>query len=112
MKTLTAVAVVAAHLLLSPAFAQQGQPSMRGDGPVENVGAQTRSGRSHVLLIGPSCSYSTGGAGPGSVRVTSQICSTNVAFGDNDARTLFVAACDAVYKIRLMTPGILQGPKS
>jgi gluconolactonase len=76
--------------------------------------------------------YSTGGAGPGIVRVTSpegkllgtinlpilnaepkkQICSTNVAFGDNDARTLFVAACDAVYKIRLKVPGILQGPKS
>lgn len=75
--------------------------------------------------------YSTGGAGPGTVRITSpdgkflgtinlpipggepkkQICSTNVAFGDNDARTLFVAACDAVYKIRLKVPGILQGPK-
>jgi gluconolactonase len=76
--------------------------------------------------------YSTGGAGPGTVRITSpegkflgtinlpvlggepkkQICSTNVAFGDNDARTLYVAACDAVYKIRLKVPGILQGPKS
>jgi gluconolactonase len=74
--------------------------------------------------------YSTGGAGPGTVRITApdgvflgtinlpipggepkkQICSTNVAFGDNDARTLFVAACDAVYKIRLQVPGILQGP--
>ena len=75
--------------------------------------------------------YSTGGAGPGTVRITSpegkflgtinlpvpggepkkQICSTNVAFGDNDARTLFVAACDAVYKVRLKVPGILQGPQ-
>ena len=76
--------------------------------------------------------YSTGGAGPGTVRITSpegkflgtinlpilgaepkkQICSTNVAFGDNDAKTLYVAGCDAVYKIRLKVPGILQGPKS
>jgi len=40
-----------------------------------------------------------------------QICSTNVAFGDNDARTLYIAGCDAVYKIRLKVPGILQGPK-
>ena len=75
--------------------------------------------------------YSTGGAGPGLVRVTSpqgkllgtinlpilsaepkkQICSTNVAFGDNDGRTLYVAACDAVYKVRLKVPGILEGPK-
>jgi len=74
--------------------------------------------------------YSTGGAGPGVVRVTSpagkllgtinlpilgaepkkQICSTNVAFGDNDAKTLYIAGCDAVYKIRLQVPGILQGP--
>ncbi len=74
--------------------------------------------------------YSTGGAGPGLIRITSsagkylgainlpvlgaepkrQICSTNVAFADNDARTLYVAACDAVYKIRLKVPGILEGP--
>lgn len=139
MKYMTAAAVLAAQLSLSTAMAQQGQPSMRGDGPapasrpasitradpgidaliaadakvelvangfglnegttwvrdgkgsgfllvgglldnvlykiapdntvsvfmekagytgddVENVGAQTRAGRSHVLLIGPSCS--------------------------------------------------------
>jgi gluconolactonase len=74
--------------------------------------------------------YSTGGAGPGLVRVTSaqgkllgtinlpvlgaepkkQICATNVAFGDNDAKTLYIAACDAVYKIRLKVAGILEGP--
>jgi gluconolactonase len=74
--------------------------------------------------------YSTGGAGPGIVRVTSpagrflgsinlpiiggepkkQICSTNLAFGDADARTLYVAACDAVYKVRLKVPGVLEGP--
>jgi gluconolactonase len=74
--------------------------------------------------------YSTGGAGPGLVRVTAssgtllgtinlpvlgaepkkQICATNVAFGDADARTLYIAACDAVYKIRLKVAGILEGP--
>jgi gluconolactonase len=74
--------------------------------------------------------YSTGGAGPGLVRITSaqgnllgsinlpvlgmepkkQICATNVAFGDNDGKTLYVAACDAVYRIRLKVAGILEGP--
>jgi len=74
--------------------------------------------------------YSTGGAGPGLVRVTApsgkllgtinlpvlgaepkkQICATNVAFGDADGKTLYVAACDAVYKIRLKVAGVLQGP--
>jgi gluconolactonase len=74
--------------------------------------------------------YSTGGAGSGLVRVTSpsgtllgtinlpvlgaepkkQICATNVAFGDMDAKTLYIAACDAVYKIRLKVAGVLEGP--
>jgi len=74
--------------------------------------------------------YSTGGAGPGLVRVTSsagtllgtinlpilgaepkkQICATNVAFGDADGKTLYIAACDAVYRIRLKVGGVLEGP--
>ncbi len=71
--------------------------------------------------------YSTSGAGPGIVRITSpegkllgtlnlpvyggepkkQICATNVAFGGADGRTLFIAACDAVFTIQLRTPGIV-----
>lgn len=71
--------------------------------------------------------YSTSGAGPGVVRITSpegkllgkinlpvygteprrQICATNVAFGDRDGKSLFIAACEAVYRIRLKTPGVV-----
>jgi gluconolactonase len=71
--------------------------------------------------------YSTGGAGPGIVRITSpkgkllgtinlpidggepkrQICSTNEAFGGPDGRTLFIAGCDSVYTIQLKTAGIV-----
>jgi len=74
--------------------------------------------------------YSTNGAGPGIVRITSpdgrflgsinlpivggepkrQICATNLAFGDKDGKTLYIAACDAVYKVRLKVPGVLEGP--
>jgi gluconolactonase len=74
--------------------------------------------------------YSTGGAGPGLVRVTApsgtllgtinlpvlgaepkkQICATNVAFGDADGKTLYIAACDAVYRIHLKVAGVLEGP--
>lgn len=74
--------------------------------------------------------YSTGGAGPGLVRITDpsgkllgtinlpilgaepkkQICATNVAFGGTDGKTLYVAACDAVYKIQLKVAGVLEGP--
>ena len=73
--------------------------------------------------------YSTGGAGPGVVRITSpqgkylgqinlpvygtepkrQICGTNLAFGDPDGRGLYITACEAVYKIRLKVPGVLPG---
>jgi gluconolactonase len=75
--------------------------------------------------------YSTSGAGPGIVRITSpagtllgylnlpivggepkkQICATNVAFGDLDARSLYVTACDHVYRIRLKVPGVTPGQK-
>lgn len=74
--------------------------------------------------------YSTSGAGPGIVRISApdgkllgllhlpidgrepkrQICATNVAFGGADNRTLFIAACDAVYSIRLKIAGIAEGP--
>jgi gluconolactonase len=75
--------------------------------------------------------YSTSGAGPGIVRITSpngtllgyinlpivggepkrQICATNVAFGDVDGKGLYIAACDAVYRIRMKVAGVMPGPK-
>ena len=74
--------------------------------------------------------YSTSGAGPGIVRITApsgtllgylnleivggepkrQICATNVAFGDLDGKSLYVTACDAVYRIRLKATGVMPGP--
>jgi gluconolactonase len=74
--------------------------------------------------------YSSSGAGPGVIRITSpggkllgflnlpilggeepkrQICATNEAFG-GDGKDLYISACDAVYKVRLETPGIIPGP--
>jgi gluconolactonase len=71
--------------------------------------------------------YSTSGAGPGVIRITSpegkhlgflnlpivgdkepkrQICATNVAFG-GDGRDLYIAACEVVYKIRVNIPGMV-----
>ncbi len=69
--------------------------------------------------------YSTSGAGPGVLRITSpegkvlgylnlpilggkepkrQVCATNVAFG-GDGKDLYIAACEYVYKIRLKVAG-------
>jgi gluconolactonase len=76
--------------------------------------------------------YSTSGAGPGIVRITSpggtllgylnlpivgaepkrQICATNVAFGDPDGKSLYVTACDHVYRIRMKVAGVMPGPHS
>jgi gluconolactonase len=75
--------------------------------------------------------YSSSGAGPGIIRITSpagtllgylnlpiyggepkrQICATNVAFGDADGKSLYVTACDAVYRIRMKAVGVMPGPK-
>jgi len=69
--------------------------------------------------------YSTSGAGPGEIRITSpegkrlgvlqlpqrggeprqQICTTNLTFGDADGKTLYVTACMDVYRIRLKAAG-------
>ncbi len=37
-------------------------------------------------------------------------CASSLAFGGDDAKTLYVAACEHIYAIQLRTPGILQGP--
>ena len=70
--------------------------------------------------------YTTSGAGPGQVRITApdgtrlgvlalpepagepqaQVCATNVAFGGNDSRTLFITACEHVYRIRMRVAGV------
>jgi gluconolactonase len=69
--------------------------------------------------------YSTSGAGPGEVRITSpegkrlgilqlpqrggeprqQICTTNLTFGDADGKTLYITACMDVYRLRLKAAG-------
>jgi gluconolactonase len=74
--------------------------------------------------------YTTSGAGPGEVRITSpegkrlgtlelpvpagepqtQVCATNVAFGGSDSRTLYITACEHVYRIALRVPGIHPRP--
>jgi gluconolactonase len=70
--------------------------------------------------------YTTNGAGAGEVRITSpagvrlgvlelpvpagepqaQVCATNVAFGDRDSRTLYITACEHVYRIRTNVAGV------
>lgn len=73
--------------------------------------------------------YSSGGAGPGIIRIMAadgtflgalhlptysqepkkQICATNLAFGDYDGKALYITACDAVYRIRMKAEGLLPG---
>jgi gluconolactonase len=74
--------------------------------------------------------YSSSGGSPGIMRVMDktgkligylnmpeygiepkrQSCVTNLAFGEADHQTMFITACDAVYKIRTKVRGIPSGP--
>jgi gluconolactonase len=38
------------------------------------------------------------------------ICASALAFGGDDAKTLYITACDDVYAIKLKSPGRLEGP--
>ncbi len=38
------------------------------------------------------------------------LCASSLAFGGDDAKTLYIAACEHIYAIELRAPGILQGP--
>jgi gluconolactonase len=37
-------------------------------------------------------------------------CASSLAFGGDDAKTLYISACEHIYSIPLKAPGILQGP--
>lgn len=39
-----------------------------------------------------------------------QICASALAFGGDDAKTLYITACNDVYAIKLKSPGVLEGP--
>jgi gluconolactonase len=37
-------------------------------------------------------------------------CASSLAFGGDDAKTLYISACESIYSLPLKAPGILQGP--
>lgn len=37
-------------------------------------------------------------------------CASSLAFGGDDAKTLYISGCEQIYSIPLRSPGILQGP--
>jgi gluconolactonase len=47
---------------------------------------------------------------PGNIEPARLICASALAFGGDDAKTLYITACDDVYAIRLKSPGVLEGP--
>jgi gluconolactonase len=47
---------------------------------------------------------------PGDAEPRKTICASSLAFGGDDAKTLYVTACEYLYAIGLLSPGILEGP--
>jgi sugar lactone lactonase YvrE len=47
---------------------------------------------------------------PGNAEPAKLICASSLAFGGDDAKTLYITACDDVYAISLRSPGLLEGP--
>jgi gluconolactonase len=47
---------------------------------------------------------------PGDAEPRKTTCASSLAFGGDDAKTLYITACEYIYAIQLRAPGILQGP--
>ena len=47
---------------------------------------------------------------PGDAEPRKTTCASSLAFGGDDAKTLYVTACEQIYAIQLRAPGILEGP--
>jgi gluconolactonase len=47
---------------------------------------------------------------PGDAEPRKTTCASALAFGGDDAKTLYVTACEQIYAIQLRAPGILEGP--
>lgn len=71
------------------------------DGPRGIVRITSPTGRPLGLLNLPTA---------GNVEPRKITCASSLAFGGDDAKTLYITACEYIYAIRLRTPGILEGP--
>jgi sugar lactone lactonase YvrE len=47
---------------------------------------------------------------PGDSEPRKTACASSLAFGGDDAKTLYITGCESIYAIQLRAPGILQGP--
>lgn len=73
------------------------------DGPLGIVRITSPAGKPLGLLELPT---------RGDAEPPQTICASALAFGGDDARTLYITACDVIYAIRLREPGILEGPSA
>jgi gluconolactonase len=120
------------HLYLNAGFQNILRYDVQADGSITNGAVFIAGEGSDGMKVDERGNlYTTNGAGPGEVRITSpdgkrlgvlelpviagepstQICATNVAFGDADGRTLYITACEHVYRIRMKVPGIRPQPE-
>jgi gluconolactonase len=48
---------------------------------------------------------------PGAAEPRKTTCASSLAFGADDAKTLYITACEYIYAIALRAPGVLEGPR-
>jgi gluconolactonase len=71
------------------------------DGPLAIVRITSPAGKPLGLLNLPA---------PGDTEPRKTTCASALAFGGDDAKTLYITACEHIFAIQLKAPGVLEGP--
>jgi gluconolactonase len=120
------------HLYVTAGFQRTMRYDILPDDTVTNGRLFVQHGADGMRVDRQGNLYTTSGGNPGQVQITSpegkplgrlhlpqpadepraRVCATNVAFGDNDNRSLYVTACTHLFRIRLNIPGIRPGQKN
>ena len=121
------------HLYLNANFNRIMRYDVKPDGTIHNGKVFFEGEGSDGMKVDVKGNLSTtNGAGAGEVRITSpegvrlgtlklpqsgreprsQICATNVAFGDADSKGLYITACENVYRLQMEVAGVRARPQS
>jgi gluconolactonase len=105
---------------------------VRRDGSVGNGKIFVAAGNDGMKVDKKGNLYLVNAVGPGEVWIVSpegkhlgtlelpqvtgepkaRICASNLAFGDDDGKTLYITSCTHLFRVRLKAEGVMAGPAS